>query len=192
MIQRYSSLCGNIDIPRIDDTLMIKFDKFKDDRMNARACKILSHKFVKCDISIWVDANIYTQVPDETMVKEMLKDYDVVFFKHTHRDCVYDEIAACKILNKETDESLKEYLDFLRDEKYPEHNGLMETGCIIRRHNERVIEMNNMWWAELTRYSKRDQISLPYVLSKLPNLNYGVIDASIFNYKYLKGFPHKQ
>ena len=41
----------------------------------------------------------------------------------------------------------------------------METSVIVREHNDpRVIEAMNLWWKEIDNGSRRDQLSLPYVL----------------------------
>ena len=65
-----------------------------------------------------------------------------------------------------------------RAEGYPAHNGLNEAGVILRRHTPAIEAFNNAWWAELSRHSRRDQLSLNYVLDKLairPALFPGVI-----------------
>ena len=54
--------------------------------------------------------------------------------------------------------------------------------------------MNELWWAEINTESKRDQVSLPFILwkSKLP---FEVIQVDVFNgdnNPYLKWYPHKK
>ena len=55
----------------------------------------------------------------------------------------------------------------LRKSRYPEKNGLYENNLIIRKHNDpALIALILEWWDMLSRYSKRDQLSLVYLLWK--------------------------
>ena len=37
---------------------------------------------------------------------------------------------------------------------------------------------NEAWWAEICRWSYRDQVSFPYVLSKFPNLKISFVQLN--------------
>ena len=82
-IENYTALSGDIDDPRTD-IKCFSVNEYTDNRMNAKAPKILSHKFIHSDISIWTDANIWLQIPVEKLVEEWLDGYDMAVFKHCH------------------------------------------------------------------------------------------------------------
>ena len=45
--------------------------------------------------------------------------------------------------------------------------GLVEAPVILRRHTAAIRALNEAWWAELVRGSRRDQLSFNYVAWKL-------------------------
>ena len=62
---------------------------------------------------------------------------------------------------------MSKQLDRYRDEKLPENAGLFETNVVLRSHkSERVIKFNEYWWNELSKGSRRDQLSCVYALRK--------------------------
>ena len=54
-----------------------------------------------------------------------------------------------------------------REEGFPEHYGLNETNIMYRNHkSDKIISIMEEWWKFIENYSKRDQLSLSYVLWK--------------------------
>jgi hypothetical protein len=137
------------------------YDKFKDDRRNSRIYKIMPHMFFNTEFSLWIDGNVKLKVPAQQIVDTFLKDKDIALWKHQNRDCVYAEAEACYKFNKDTPEALGEHIREYKKRGIPAHNGLYAATVIIRRHTKRINELNEKWWAEYSRYSKRDQISFP-------------------------------
>jgi hypothetical protein len=63
---------------------------------------------------------------------------------------------------------LAEQVESYRAEGMPEHAGLMAATLIARSPgSEAVNRINEAWWKEITRWSYRDQLSLPVVLWRL-------------------------
>ena len=49
----------------------------------------------------------------------------------------------------------------------PKNYGLNETNILLRRHNvPQIIKLMDEWWSYIEKYTKRDQLSLSYVLWK--------------------------
>lgn len=166
----YTAITGGKD-PKRDDILCFSgYDQFKRPVMNAKIYKILPHQFIDADISVWVDGNIKLLVPVNEFVDEFLGDFDMGVWEHFDRDCIYDEGRAVKGLGGDyilyVDEQLKHY----KNQGFKSHNGLAECNVIVRRHTPLMEEFNNAWWAEICRWSCRDQISFPYVLSQFPQI----------------------
>lgn len=65
----------------------------------------------------------------------------------------------------------------------PEHYGLYENNIfLINPNNDCTCELFLQWWKEYEMYSKRDQISLPYILYK-NNMKTGVLFDKDFFFK---------
>jgi hypothetical protein len=47
---------------------------------------------------------------------------------------------------------------------YPVNNGLASCGIIFRKHTSKIAEFNEAWWNEITKHSRRDQLSFNYVM----------------------------
>jgi len=184
----YTSITPGYDPPR-DDVVNIVNDDFHDPARGVRAVKILSHRYVRADISVWIDGNVHLKDPIWLHdYKEgfdpvgVLGDNDIVLFKHPTRDCIYDEFMPAKKrlgINLNERQRVNEQISYYRDVlEFGEYQGLWFGGFIIRRHNERVEWFNNMWWAEVTRFSYRDQLSLPIALARC-DVKLRTIDESI-------------
>jgi len=141
-------------------------DLFQNPVMNAKVPKVLIHKFVDTDYSLWVDGNIQVKVRLAKLIKEWLGDYDIAVFNHPGRDCIYEEIDECLRRGKGDPVKLRAQGNKYLAEGYPRHNGLAECTIILRRHNERTARFNEAWWAEICAQSCRDQVSFPYIVSK--------------------------
>lgn len=136
-----------------------------------RACrlvKIMPHLFLaNYDYSIWVDGSIDI-IGDVHALLEKYDHPDLLCFKHPKRDCIYEEGQACIDLGKDDPEVIKNQLDSYRKQGFPEHAGLIESGVMIRKHNDsEIIEIMESWWNELTNHSRRDQLSFPFAAWKL-------------------------
>ena len=142
-------------------------DLFADPRRNARAHKLLAHQYLSAyDYSLWIDGSIRLLVPVRELIENYLVQADIAIFRHSVRDCLYDEAAVCTEFDLDGHGVIATQMAKYKWEGYPARNGLNESGAILRRHNARVENFNDAWWSELCRYSCRDQLSLNYVLHK--------------------------
>lgn len=151
------------------------YDKFTDPRRNSRASKILAHKYIDTEYSIYIDGNITLNVSPETLIEKYLKDYDIAVYRHPTRDCIYDEALVCAQRKLDDPEIIIEQAKAYEDSGYAKHKGLAECGIIIRRHTPEVENFNTHWWAEYCRYSRRDQISFMYAVDKV-GIRVNIID----------------
>ena len=75
----------------------------------------------------------------------------------------------------------------------PRNYGLNETNIIYRKHNSKKIKkIMTEWWNMIKNYSKRDQLSLSYILWKnnIP-VNKICIDNARIDIKNFKIYTHK-
>jgi hypothetical protein len=43
---------------------------------------------------------------------------------------------------------------------------------LVRRHSKEMAKFNEAWWAEMCRWSYRDQVSFPVAKSMFPNIKF--------------------
>lgn len=141
--------------------IRLAYDRFKDPRRNSRIHKILIHKYSEADITIWIDGNIKLLKTPEEIIKQHLGEYDdMVQFIHGARDCIYDESITVAKLKLDDPEVIIEQAKYYEDRGYGKHKGLNCGYFIIRRNNERTHRLNEKWWSDYCRFSRRDQLSL--------------------------------
>ena len=176
IIKQYTVNIGNYDSVRKDIPCITNIDLFKSNARNSRLPKILSHKYIKADISVYWDANHFLKpnLDFEQTILETLGDFDIVAQRCSiGRDCVYQEIEAAKTRVNSHDEIelLTKQSEYYRSIGFPEHcKTLAGYQPLIRRHNDVVKAFNEAWWAEICRYSYRDQCSFPVILSQFPEI----------------------
>lgn len=147
----------------------LKYNKM-DDIRNARWHKVHPEElFPEYDYSIWIDGNL--DVLNDNLFKHFNKfkrKHEMIFtYKHPLRNCIYDEAESCLFLKKDYPETIHKQVEFLRSELYPKHNGLDETGIVIRKHNdEKYRKVAETWWQMISEFSRRDQLSFRYALWK--------------------------
>lgn len=73
----YSCITPGYDKMRDDLLMLPPLDKFKEEVLNAKMCKILPHLYFKDEITIWVDGNIYLSADNLYLIGETLKDFDM-------------------------------------------------------------------------------------------------------------------
>jgi Protein of unknown function (DUF616) len=120
-------------------------------------------------MSLWVDGSIVFDPCTDlgALAEEHLKDADIAVMKHPDRDCVYQEAKACIERDKDDPDTIVAQTVRYSQDGYPSNYLLSETGVMFRRNTPRVLRFCSMWWDEVTRGSRRDQISFPYVAWKL-------------------------
>lgn len=153
-----------------------------------RCIKINPHKFLsEYDISVWVDGNV-TPIGDMNGLISKLKwnQSSITIPRHPIRRCTYDEGNACIQLGKEKPEVVTNQLDKYKQENMPTNIGMVQSGIIIRKHNDKnCILLMNKWWEELETNSHRDQLSFNYAAWKT-KVVFNYVDKNIFNSNWFK------
>ena len=193
-ITAYTAISGEKDKLRDDILVFSEFSKFHSPVYNSKIYKLLPHKFMDCDISIWVDGNIFLLQEPEFYVKRWLRDADMAIFMHNHAFTIYKEERYLESMFKNRTpwviDEVKEQLKHYRKIGIPEDTKMYMGGFIIRRHTPLVERFNEAWWAEICRWSQRDQLSLPVILKQFPYLKVNFIGGNIKKHKYLNYVEH--
>jgi hypothetical protein len=187
----YTAVLGDRDKPRTDIPCFTVDMGFRQPVMNAKIFKILPHKFFHADISIWIDGNIFLNVSKEEVAK-LLGDNDLAVLKHTARKNIYEEAEAIKQFYPRYTELVDEQIKCYREMGVPETLPLAECPLLIRRHNDMTAMFNEAWWAEICRFSPRDQLSFPVTVANFPDLKVKYIDypGGIYTHPYFKRLDH--
>lgn len=157
----YTAIAGNRDKPRNDIPCLTGYSRFSDPRMNAKIYKVLAHRFIEAELSVWVDGNVRLNVFPETLV-EMMGAADCAVFRHCERQDIYQEGAFVIARRKDAALIVNEQLQTYRDAGWAKPD-LGMCFLIVRRHSADIARRNERWWADICRYSVRDQLSFPVV-----------------------------
>lgn len=191
-IEVYTAITGGRDEPRSDIKCFTEYSEFKRPVMNAKIYKILSHQYIDTDISIWVDGNIFLLIDKEKLVEEFLGEADMVMFRHPLRKTVWDEFSVLE----EDDRFKNDYLQSQLAKQKAYYKKFLSGDCpiwecnfIIRRRNDRVINLMNKWWAEICKWNWRDQVSFPYIVRN-SDIKLKTINSNIRDNKFFKHIEH--
>ncbi len=133
----------------------------------SRRAKLCPHRYFGEDWSIWLDNKSRLKRDPVEIVEALTAQSDAGFFAFPHfrRDCVYDELQTCWENGLDDFRLLKERQETYRRQGMPRHAGLIEGHFIARRHGDpAVAAFGDHWFEHVLRYSRRDQISFPYLV----------------------------
>lgn len=153
-----------------------------DGARNNRWHKMHPHVlFPDYDESIYIDSNI--NIATDFIFKKLEERKGAIVIPiHDDRDDVYEELKVVSQRKLDNAINFQKMTKFLKINNFPEHYGLNECGIIYRKHHDKlVIEMMEQWWEFVKDYTKRDQLSFPYVLWK-HNLKPSDIGIESFRY----------
>ena len=173
--------------------------------LNNRKYKVLPHRYLsEYEFSIYIDGNLKIINDLGKLADNFIKfplsvlDHSLCGINSTGtlntRNCIYDEANFIKWLGdnhpkkhyKDNIQTIFKQIEKYQFENYPYKNGLARTSVIMRNHNNlQVTQVMEDWWLELKYWSKRDQLSFPYVCWK-KNFNYKFISEDIDNNKWVK------
>lgn len=159
----------------------------------SRYCKLFPWiYFPKARYSVYFDGNIQLKADPSKIVLVWLKKHDIAVFKHPERMDLYDEALACVAYRKGDPEVIAAQMKRYREEGFPTKYGLAACWVLVRRHTDAVKRFSDLWWEQLCKHSKRDQLSFDYVRWRT-GLQYGIIQGNLLKGKsayFLRG-KHK-
>ncbi len=141
-----------------------------DPHRAVRFAKINAHRVLpQAQYSLWIDASIgiVCPFPLPRLAGLFLRDTDLCVFRHHVRHSIYEEATACLAAALDDPATIDAQISRYRKEGLPEDSGLIEAPILLRRHTPQMRNLNEAWWAEVARGSRRDQLSLNYVAWKL-------------------------
>lgn len=169
-----------------------------DNTRKARFIKTHPHLFFEnYEKSIWIDAHLRFVASPKKFIDEIGDQPVFVSVKHPYRTCIYQEAEELKTLRKvlgqikDDPAVIESTIECIRHNGYPSDNGLIESGVMIRKHNDpQCIFIMRQWWEMIEKYSKRDQLSFNYIQWK-NQFPYRVISHA-HRCEYIKQLEHLQ
>lgn len=187
---KYMCFCDYEDCSEIGWSQVSLPTKMGNSQREARMYKALSHRFLpREEMTVWIDGNGQLKVPAAELVR-LMGDKDVAVFAHPARSCIYDEARAVVHMEKAMPSPVAAQMGRYRAEGYPERNGLAATTLVVRRHTPEIERFNNAWWAELSAFTVRDQLSFDYVCWKL-GIEYAVLPGNLWDNDLVDWRQHK-
>lgn len=148
----------------------------------ARYFKTNFHEYLSSyDYILWIDARI-SAIKNMNNYLSELADNDILFLKHPQANSINDEFKRVLSGKIETLEMVNKLKEKYAKEGYNYDNGLISSGILMFRNNEKVVEFFRDWWNEIEHNSHRDQLSANYVIWKHKDLKYKIISGAIGKY----------
>ncbi|MEN0129210.1 MAG: glycosyltransferase [Brevundimonas sp.] len=139
-----------------------------DPGRSSRWAKVLPHRALpEYDVSLYIDNSVRLAKAPSVVLDHLLPEgVSFGLVAHSYRGPVADEMDAVAAVK---------FDDPARIREQAEHYGLIAPealtaqtlwgGMLARRHHDPlVVEAMETWWAQILRYSRRDQLSLPFAL----------------------------
>lgn len=142
------------------------------------------------DYSIWLDGKLRLKGNPKDLIEQYAGKSGLLAFPHYERDCIYDEALACLVVNKDNRDTIINQMKRYKQEGYPEHNGLIDSACLIRNHHdEKLKTVMRTWWNEILSGSYRDQLSFNYACYK-HHFCYDICNLYLYNNSFIESKNH--
>ena len=163
-----------------------------DPTRRARYLKMHPHVlFPQYEWSIWIDGSLSIEGDLQQLLAEVQAVSSFGVYAHAKRDCLYQAAANCIDKSKDDPDLIRRQMQHYRDQGFPEHAGLVASGVLVRRHMQpEVINLNENWWTEIEKFSRRDQLSFNYVCWR-DSFQYYAIPERIGDGRYFRRNPHQ-
>lgn len=137
----------------------------QDARRIARRYKLLSHIYFPGEDTIWIDGRVRLNNRPSYYFRKYTGN--LAIRRHHARDCIYAEAEEVLRLGFDDEWSVTAATSYTQYHDYPTGAGLHETGVLLRRYCPEVVRFNEAWWALISAFTKRDQVTCDFVASRL-------------------------
>jgi hypothetical protein len=134
---------------------------------SARGLKILGHPTLdRYERTVWMD-NSCILLRDPAFLLEAVDDRPLAMIDHWQHEDLLEEFRAVQHLGYDDPGRLNEQLNaYALDDPGVLRQKPYATGVIVRRRSPLLDETMRLWMDHVLRYSRRDQLSINYVLDR--------------------------
>lgn len=158
-------------------------------RWLAKRPKMRPWEIVDADVWVWVDGQIQVKDGLRDFAVDSLADNPLAAFQHPERDCLFDEAEVCEQRSLASQDMLRRQTNHYRREGMPTRWGLWE--CAVLVWSRAGEEFGRLWWSEVSSYSLRDQIALPFLLWQM-NMKMGTLPGRSRRNPYTAWTSHRR
>jgi hypothetical protein len=134
---------------------------------SARFVKLHPHLLLpEFEESLYIDCTVRLRVPPEAVFEAMLEGQAraMACCAHSHRTSVLDEVRAVIALGYDDPGVIRRQLEAYAAQGLGGTGPLVWSGMQVRRHHDpELVRFNTLWWEQVLRFSRRDQISFPFL-----------------------------
>ena len=142
-------------------------DEDYEARRSAKIPKMLAHYLLpEYDYYIWHDYTHKVAIDPEKIIENYLGDNDFAFFKHPQRDSWDTELEEVRRSNLDHGSLLDIQKNHYNEVGVKKNQDFYECTCFVRRNNEIANKTCSLWYDHATKFSSRDQVSLPAAIQK--------------------------
>ena len=165
-----------------------------DSARSARYVKTHPHILLPgYEIAVWVDGNILIRKDLSELIERFAQSgLPVGGIPHPVRTSVYGEAEACIRKNKDDPEVIRKQMSRYEADGF-ECDDLVETNLLMfRLDHPKLSPFLNIWWSEIEKGSRRDQLSFNYSLRKADADYFRLTTRpdSVHNHPALAWFKH--
>ncbi|WP_158580729.1 glycosyltransferase [Cellulomonas rhizosphaerae] len=139
-----------------------------DPGRSSRWPKLLPHRALPDhDVSLYIDNSVGLTRPPSEVLDVLLDDESpFALVEHSYRGAVAEEMDAVVAVKFDDPARIREQEDHYRVIAPAALSAqTLWGGMLARRHHDPlVVAAMEIWWEQVLRYSRRDQLSLPYAL----------------------------
>lgn len=135
----------------------------------SKSVKLRPHLYLSAyKTSLYVDNTVRINAPLDEIFNHLSNETPFVTYKHNVWDCPYKESDAVIEYRFADPKVLTAQIEDYRRDGLPQNAGLYHTAILLRNHNHRHVQsFGKRWFAEVERYTYRDQVALSYLVWKL-------------------------
>jgi 2-polyprenyl-3-methyl-5-hydroxy-6-metoxy-1,4-benzoquinol methylase len=126
--------------------------------------KTMPHVFLEdWDVSIWIDATF--QIQEKGLDEDIayMGDADILMYKHPERLTTEDEARKVLELGYDDEKIVNNQMAHYKEQGFPDNFGKFpECNVIIRKNTINNVNFGTVWYSEIQKGSKRDQLSVMF------------------------------
>lgn len=140
----------------------------EDPTRAARYVKSHPHHLLEdCDIAVWIDSNIMIVEPIVDLIDAFVASgRAVAAIPHPQRETLQEEVAACVERSKDEPETMLNQLDTYSNEGFATKDLIESNFLMMDLREKRCWTFLDAWWREISKHSRRDQLSINFALSE--------------------------
>jgi hypothetical protein len=156
----------------------------------ARYYKLHPHDFLDHDYFLWQDACMVLK-KDPFKLIDQLENESLGIYPHAELKTYEDEIRLICGLQKDNIDLVQRQYSFYKEQGLPKDVPIFETTIMVVKNNQLTRQFFVDWWSELKRFSRRDQVSLPFLLWEKKVNCVGLKPGTIYHNPFFKHYRHK-